>query len=130
MADPDEPTLGRSLPRAHEAQIDPRKLTEYSLDPCSRHGRHKARVFARALGIGPRDWVYLRDAILAGLPDQPATSVRLPRHSDEVTTWGVAIPIRGLNGRVLLVRTTWKVEKGFPELTSAMVAKRRHQPPA
>jgi len=31
--------------------IDPRKLTAYALDPDNPIGRHKARVFARALGF-------------------------------------------------------------------------------
>ncbi len=35
------------------------KLESYLLDPQHDVGRHKARVFASALGIRQRDWEYL-----------------------------------------------------------------------
>ncbi len=39
------------LPNAEQAFVDSRKLTEYCLDPAHPRGRHKARVFASALGF-------------------------------------------------------------------------------
>jgi hypothetical protein len=125
----DHPRLGAPLPRAKEAFIDPAKLTRYALDPASPRGRHKAAVFRRALAIDAGDWRYLRDQILAELPTSSVSSVRRPGRAEEVTTWGVILPVKGLNGRELLVRTAWKLVNGRPVLTSAVVAKKRRQPP-
>jgi hypothetical protein len=125
----DEPRLGHPLPRAADAYIDPDKLIHYSLDPNSPVGRHKARVFERVLAIGRKDWRYLYDQVLDALPDCPVTSVRPARRVEEDTTWGVVMPIRGLNGRQALVRTSWKLVRRRPELISAFVVKKRHQPP-
>jgi Domain of unknown function (DUF6883) len=57
------------LPRAPEATIPTAKLRLYALDPSHERGRHKARVFASALGITASDWRYLHDQILANLPE-------------------------------------------------------------
>ena len=107
------------LPRATEAIIPREKLTAYALDPEHLRGRHKARVFGSALGINQADWRYLRDAILAALPDAAVRSTR-------ITPFGVAyeviVTVDGLNGASLPVVTTWIVEGGAsPRLTSAWV---------
>jgi hypothetical protein len=43
------------LPRAREARIPTDKLVRYALDLAHERGRHKARVFATALGITASD---------------------------------------------------------------------------
>jgi hypothetical protein len=82
------------------------KLEGYLLNPRHEVGRHKARVFAAALGIGQRDWQYLRDQLLAGVIDAPVSSVR-------ESAWGqlyeVEIQVEGLNGRVRPLTTAWLV---------------------
>ena len=52
------------LPDGHLAKVDRRKLTDYCLSPTHPRGRHKARVFAAALGLGPSDADDLRTALL------------------------------------------------------------------
>lgn len=129
MDERDEPALGKPLPRADEAVIDPRKLTDYTLDPTNSRGRHKAEVFRVALRIERADWRYLRGAILETLPLNPVTSVRRAERPAGVTTYGVVLPVTGLNGQTRLVITTWKLVAGLPHLTGARVAKKRAQPP-
>jgi len=107
------------LPRAHEATIPTGKLVGYVLDPGHERGRHKARVFASALGIAAGDWRYLHDRILEALPTGVVRGTR-------ITPFGVAyevlVVIDGLNGRTAPVVTTWMVEKdAAPRLTSAWV---------
>jgi Domain of unknown function (DUF4926) len=53
------------LPYAARAILDLRKLQDYCLSPDHPRGRHKARVFRDALGIGQHDAAWLRAALLA-----------------------------------------------------------------
>jgi hypothetical protein len=107
------------LPRVEEARIPTDKLVRYALDPDHPRGRHKARVFASALGIRKQDWRYLHDQILEALATSPVRSTR-------ITPFGVAyevvISIDGLNGATHPVVTTWIIEsEGPPRLTSTWV---------
>jgi hypothetical protein len=91
----------------------------YSLDPTHERGRHKARVFASALGITATDWRYLHDAILAALPEATVRSTR-------ITPFGIAyevvVMIDGLNGATMPVVTTWIIDgDAMPRLTSTWV---------
>jgi hypothetical protein len=43
------------LPNGDRAIVDVRKLRDYCLNPDSPRGRHKARVFAAALGLSAED---------------------------------------------------------------------------
>lgn len=52
------------LPNAKDAFIDLRKLRDYSLNFESPKGRHKARVFASALGITSENAEKLRACLL------------------------------------------------------------------
>ena len=56
-----------SLPNADRAVLDLRKIEDYCLSPAHPRGRHKARVFRDALGIGRSEAEWLRQALLAGL---------------------------------------------------------------
>jgi hypothetical protein len=40
------------------------KLRDYSLDPGHQEGKHKARVFAAALGLEKEDAEWLRDQLI------------------------------------------------------------------
>ena len=55
------------LPNASAAFIDLRKLRDYSLSGTHPEGKHKARVFFAALGIGAEDAEWLRIEILAAV---------------------------------------------------------------
>src|SRR5262249_50622043 len=65
------------LPGAERATIPTDKLVRYALNPDHPLGRHKARVFASALGIRRQDWRYLHDQILSALPEAPVRSTRI-----------------------------------------------------
>jgi hypothetical protein len=107
------------LPRAEHARIPTEKLTHYALDASHERGRHKARVFASALGITASDWRYLHDQILEALPSSAVRGTR-------ITAFGVAyeviVMIDGLNGATAPVVTTW-ITRGEqpPRLTSTWV---------
>lgn len=52
------------LPNGDRAIVDIRKLRDYCLNPSSPRGRHKARVFLKALGLKRADASTLRKALL------------------------------------------------------------------
>lgn len=52
------------VPGAECAVVDIRKLSNYCLDPTHAEGKHKARLFAAALGMTVSDAADLRDALL------------------------------------------------------------------
>lgn len=97
------------LPGADRAVVSRAKLEGYLLNPGHEIGRHKARVFAAALGIHRGDWEYLRDRLRAGILGASAVSVRK-------TPWGrlfeAIIPVEGMNGQTRRVMTVWLVAPG------------------
>ncbi len=121
-------TLGRAmadqpqitLPRASEAIVSPEKLRDYALDPEHPTGRHKARVFHSALGIGQDDWAYLRDQIVGRIGTAEPTAVKVNPYG---RVYEVPIPIDGLNGAQHLVLTAWQVENDseLPSLVTLYV---------
>ena len=112
----DEPVR---LPNARQARIPTDKLVRYALDPSHERGKHKARVFASALGIAAADWRYLHDAILAALPEAAVRSTRITPFG---VTYEVVAMVDGLNGATKPVVTTLIIEgDGPPRLTSTWV---------
>jgi hypothetical protein len=108
------------LPRADRAVVPREKLEDYLLNPEHEVGRHKARVFASALGIRQSDWEYLRDQLQAGVVDAPSSSLR-------GTPWGrlyeVVLAVDGLNDQTRRVMTAWFVAGDEPpRLVTAYVA--------
>ena len=108
------------LKNAVIAVIDPNKLVGYCLDPNSRQGRHKARVFRAALGFDLSNYPDLIVAIREGILEQEAEFQSETPHGHR---WRVDLPITGPNGRTATVRTAWIYEKGedVPRLTTAYV---------
>ena len=53
------------LPNAEQAIVNIAKLGDYSLDAAHEEGKHKARVFAAALGIDQDGADWLRTMLLA-----------------------------------------------------------------
>ena len=66
------------LPNATRAFVDVTKLRDYGLNARHPRGRHKARVFASALGLTERDADVLRDHLL----DAARTGEVTPLHED------------------------------------------------
>src|SRR5712671_5539846 len=55
---------GVKLPHNDRAYVNIVKLRDYSLSQTHHEGKHKGRVFAAALGIGPEEAEWLRDCLL------------------------------------------------------------------
>ena len=109
-----------TVPNADRAIVNVRKLREYSLNPLHRTGRHKARVFAAALGMTADDAEVLRDALLSAVQEHEAVlglkdSYGQRYQVDFVLEW---------KGKRATVRSAWIIESDtvpFPRLTSCYV---------
>lgn len=99
------------LPRAREAVIPTDKLVGYALDPEHPRGRHKARVFAAALGIRQWDWRYLHDQILQTVVDAEVRGTRITPHG---VLYDVVVLIDGRNGATQRVATIWLIAGDRP----------------
>jgi len=111
------------LPGGESVEIDPRKLVEYALSPTHPVGKHKARLFALKLGVGPPDTPALVDALrrAAALDGAQRTGGDL---------WGQRFSITflfGIRGRSAMITSGWIVPAdGSPtRLTSVYIAKDR-----
>ena len=93
------------IPDAERAVLDIRKIEAYCLDPSHPRGRHKARVFREALGLGQRDAAWLRSAFLDGVQRAEATELA---HDKFGIRWQVDISLTR-QGRQVVVRTIWIV---------------------
>ena len=96
------------LPHTGHAILDVRKLERYRLDPAHPRGRHKARVFRDALGIGQRHAAWLRDALLRGAGRSEAVEIATDSFG---TRWRADIEVARQSRRVV-VRTLWIVRPG------------------
>jgi hypothetical protein len=98
------------LPNGDRAILDLRKLTDYCLNPTHSRGRHKARVFREALGIGQADATELRTLLLVAAAREAA----IPLSGD---AWGdrwqidVGISRRGLRGVIRTIRVVRSAEQ-------------------
>ncbi|MFA6266232.1 MAG: DUF6883 domain-containing protein [Pseudolabrys sp.] len=96
------------LPQAERAILAPAKLAGYCLSLSHPRGRHKARVFREALGVGTGDAEWLRQALLAGLSTTDAVELESDAFG---TRWLVDVPLRRQD-RQAVVRTVWIVRNG------------------
>jgi hypothetical protein len=62
-----------NLPNGDKAAVDLEKLTGYCLNPEHPRGKHKARVFAAALGLTADDAEHLRTCLLQAAIQDEAT---------------------------------------------------------
>ena len=106
-----------TLPGVATAVIDCDKLARYCLNPAHPEGRHKARVFLSALGIGKDDAEWLAERIRDAVAASPAVLTR-------ATPWGslyrVDVEIRR-GGRCARVRTGWLCSPAGTRLTTCHV---------
>jgi len=110
------------LPNAENAFIDLRKLRDYSLSFESPTGRHKARVFASALGITAENAEYLRDLLFEVIKNYEAESGELDLFGQRYT---VDFPLKTEVGEAM-VRSGWIIlhTEDFPRLTTCYVLNR------
>ena len=107
------------LPNGGRAIVDLRKLTDYCLNPGHLRGRHKARVFAAALGLSAVDAEGLRQVLLASAAAVDAELASSDEWGDRyVLDFHIA---RG--GWDARVRSSWIVRRGekIPRLTTCFV---------
>ena len=107
------------LPNAERAFVDMAKLRDYCLSEVHPDGRHKARVFRAALGIGPEDAEKLAASIIEAAGNADAT-----RREDDVHGMRFEFDFRMQKGpKSATIRTAWIVRAGenYPRLASCYV---------
>jgi hypothetical protein len=107
------------LPGGARAIVEVSKLRDYCLAAHHPRGRHKARVFLSALGLGPAEAGILRDALLAAAREGDALA-------GDVDEYGARYTVdfqMTRDGRETTVRSAWIVLRGesAPRLTSCFV---------
>ena len=107
------------LPGAEQAFVDVAKLRDYALDPVHPEGKHKARVFASALGLTRNDVAWLRGQLLTAARSLDCIPGRLTQHGQRYTIDFEATH----RGKTTRLRSAWIVRPGenFPRLTNCYV---------
>lgn len=106
-------------PNSKHAILELRKLEDYCLDPKHPRGRHKARVFRDALGIGRNDARWLQRELLSALTDGDA----LELSADEFgRRWRLDVIVARQERRAV-IRTLWLIRTGeeFPRFVTCWV---------
>ena len=87
--------------------IDPRKLTDYALDPDNPKGKNKALMFARYLGYTKDNYQLLVQQINQKVLDAEAT----PQNQDQYgTRYQIDLEIQGIESeQIEIVRTGWLI---------------------
>ncbi|HWA21080.1 MAG TPA: hypothetical protein VG735_01635 [Caulobacterales bacterium] len=109
-----------AIPKAEVAVIDRRKIANYVLDPDHRLGRHKARVFAAALGLTKERAGLLVEALRGAIRDEDAVLRRQDAHGAH---YAVEF-IMTVGDRRATVRSLWTIRthENFPRFVTAFVA--------
>lgn len=107
------------LPGGDSAVVQPEKLVGYCLNPEHPRGKHKARVFATALGFTAQNADALRAALLAAAATDDAQQASSDRFG---TRYVIDSQITGPRG-TRIVRSMWILRHGddLPRLTSCYV---------
>ncbi len=105
-----------TIPDAEHAVVDIRKLRDYCLNPLHDEGKHKARLFAAALGMTARDAGALRLILLEKVKTQDAQLGR----GDVFGQRYIIDFMLEWQGRRAVVRSGWIIEHGsdVPRLTT------------
>ena len=107
------------LPNSRDAVVEVRKLRDYCLSPDHPRGRHKARVFASALGLTADDAEELRTALLSAALSEEV----VPSENDQYGERYMLDFEMETEAGTATVRSAWIVrqEEEFPRLTSCWV---------
>lgn len=109
------------LPNAHRAVVDVLKLREYCLNPQHEDGKHKARVFASALGLNEADAEWLSERLLEAVHGDATLVGQIPYGSLYVIDFWVATAAgEAIMGSGWIVR----VGENFPRLTTCYVRRK------
>ncbi len=107
------------LPNPERAVVDVAKLRDYCLNPHHPRGRHKARVFAAALGLKTGDAEFLRSALLGAA----VNAMALPTEKDGYgQRYVLDFQMTGPKGQAI-VRSSWIVlrKENFARFLSCYV---------
>lgn len=107
------------LPGAEAAVVDIRKLRDYCLSTEHPWGRHKARVFAAALGLTADHTELLREALLHAAQTCEATVTERDSYG---ARYVIEFMMEGPDGRAR-IHSSWMVRRGesFPRLATCYV---------
>jgi hypothetical protein len=107
------------LPGGAAAIVEVSKLRNYCLDPYHPRGRHKARVFLSALGMGQDDAELFRAALLHAARDEDA----VPGEADPYGARYTVDFLIAHGDRMARVRSAWIILRGesAPRLISCFV---------
>ena len=107
------------LPGGDNAIVDIQKLVGYCLDPEHPRGKHKARVFAQALGFTAANADQLRNALLAAAKHEDAEPTVSDAYGQRFVIEFKAIGPKGSG----IVRSSWILRTGeaTPRLTTCYV---------
>jgi hypothetical protein len=107
------------IPGADRAEVSIHKLRDYCLNPLHDEGKHKARVFASALGMTRADAEALRELLLEAVRTRDAE----PGFEDDYgQRYLLDLPVEW-RGKRATIRSGWILEHGseIPRLTSCFV---------
>lgn len=109
-----------ALLNAEYAVIDPKKLASYALNPDHPVGGNKARVFESALGYNSTNVDVLASRVQEGILTNPAKMLDINNFGQLMA---VDMPILGVNGEIVLIRTGWMYETDavVPRMTTLFV---------
>ncbi len=104
------------LPHADQAQVDIRKLCDYTLNPDHPEGKHKARLFASILNLTAEDAEMLQDLLLSAVLENDAQPGKRDSYGQRYTVDFVV----KWRGRTAVVRSGWilEYESTRPRLTT------------
>src|SRR5262245_3983799 len=107
------------LPNGGQAVVDVSKLRDYCLNPAHEDGKHKARVFAAALGVRRSDAQWLGERLLDAAAKEQAVLVSESRFG---RLYMLDFTLRAVGGTAV-VRSGWIIRYGenFPRLTTCYV---------
>lgn len=111
--------IAMKLANPERAVVQMQKLQGYSLSTKHPRGRHKAKVFASALGLTSENAELLRSALLTAVQQCEALPKEVTEHGQ---LYVLDFPVRGPAGEAM-VRSSWIVRhsEDFPRLTSCYV---------
>lgn len=107
------------LPNADMVIIDPEKIHDYCLNPEHPRGKHKARVFQRALGMTSED----ADDLISSIKRQIRNN-ECEAGEDDMYGQRYIVDIEiEFNTMKAIVRTNWIIKHGeiLPRLTTCFV---------
>jgi hypothetical protein len=108
----------------NEVIIDPRKLTDYALDPENPKGKDKAVMFQRHLSYTKDNYQLLLDQIY----DQALDAEAIPQNEDQFgTRYRIDLEIQGMEAQQReIVRTGWLIPPNSTQarLTTLYITRR------